>query len=91
MFVNANFFEHRELVNHPIDIFNLAGRLGKLGLANALIVDGRELETNFALAARNMIGVDVLPITGINVYDIMRRDTLVLTKAAVEALTERFK
>jgi large subunit ribosomal protein L4 len=69
----------------------LAGRLGQLGLANALIIDGAQVETNFALAARNIIGVDVLPIAGINVYDIMRRDTLVLTKAAVEALTERFK
>ncbi len=69
----------------------LAERLGKLGLTNALVVDGAEVEANFALAARNIVGVDVLPVQGINVYDILRRDTLVLTKAAVEALTERFK
>jgi large subunit ribosomal protein L4 len=69
----------------------LAARLAKLGFANALIVDGASLDDNFSKAARNITGIDVLPIQGINVYDIMRRDTLVLTKAAVEALTERFK
>jgi large subunit ribosomal protein L4 len=69
----------------------LAAKFDKLGLANALIVDGAEIEANFALAARNITDVDVLPVQGINVYDILRRDTLVLTKAAVEALTERFK
>jgi large subunit ribosomal protein L4 len=69
----------------------LAAKFEKLGLANALIVDGAEIEANFALAARNITDVDVLPVQGINVYDILRRDTLVLTKAAVEALTERFK
>lgn len=69
----------------------LAAKFEKLGLGNALIIGGAEIETNFALAARNIPEVDVLPVQGINVYDIMRRDTLVLTKAAVEALTERFK
>ena len=69
----------------------LAAQLAGLGLSNALIVDGAALEDNFRLAARNIPQIDVLPIQGINVYDIMRRDTLVLTKAAVEALTERFK
>jgi large subunit ribosomal protein L4 len=69
----------------------LAAHLAGLGLSNALIVDGAAVEDNFRLAARNIPEVDVLPIQGINVYDIMRRDTLVLTKAAVEALTERFK
>ena len=69
----------------------LAAQFKGLGLANALIIDGAELETNFALAARNIASVDVLPVQGINVYDILRRDTLVLTKAAVDALTERFK
>ena len=68
----------------------LAQRFGKLGVINALIVDGSQVESNFALAARNIAGVDVLPVHGINVYDILRRDTLVLTRAAVEALTERF-
>jgi large subunit ribosomal protein L4 len=64
---------------------------GKLGLGSALIIDGAAVEDNFRLAARNIPDIDVLPVAGINVYDIMRRDTLVLTKAAVEALTERFK
>ena len=69
----------------------LAERFRSLGLTNALIIDGAAIEDNFRLAARNIPGIDVLPIQGINVYDILRRDTLVLTKAAVEALTERFK
>ena len=69
----------------------LAERFKSIGLANALIIDGAAIEDNFRLAARNIPGIDVLPIQGINVYDILRRDTLVLTKAAVEALTERFK
>jgi large subunit ribosomal protein L4 len=63
----------------------------KLGFSNALIIGGATVEDNFRLAARNIPEIDVLPVQGINVYDIMRRDTLVLTKAAVEALTERFK
>lgn len=69
----------------------LKKKLAKLGWASALIVDGAELEKNFSLAARNIIGIDVLAVQGINVYDILRRDKLVLTKAAVEALEERFK
>ena len=69
----------------------LAGSLSGLGLSNALIIDGAAVNENFALAARNIPHVDVLPVQGINVYDILRRDTLVLTKAAVEALSERFK
>lgn len=63
----------------------------KLGLSNALIVDGALVDENFALAARNIGNIDVLPIQGINVYDILRRQTLVLTKAALEALEARFK
>jgi large subunit ribosomal protein L4 len=61
-----------------------------LKLVSALIVGGREIDENFGRAARNIHGIDVLPIQGINVYDILRRDTLVLTKAAIEALEERF-
>ncbi len=64
---------------------------GKLGLANVLVIDGSEVNENFAKAARNIPNVDVLPVQGINVYDILRRHNLVLTKAAVEALQERFK
>jgi len=63
----------------------------KLGLTTVLIIDGEEVEKNFGLAARNLPGVDVLPVAGINVYDIMRRNELVLTKAALEALEARLK
>ena len=70
---------------------DLSERLGKLGIPNVLVIDGAEVDTNFALAARNLPHIDVLPIQGINVYDILRRDTLVLTKAALEALEARFK
>ena len=69
----------------------LAKQFGKLGWENALIVDGAEVEANFANAARNVPNVDVLPVQGINVYDILRRKTLVLTKAALDALEARFK
>lgn len=69
----------------------LLDRFGKLGLANALIISGDEVQANFKLAARNIPNIDVLPVQGINVYDILRRDTLVLTKAAVDALEARFK
>ncbi len=63
----------------------------KLGLGSALIIDGAEVQLEFARAARNLPGVDVLPAQGINVYDILRHDKLVLSKAALEALQERFK
>ncbi|GBD47530.1 50S ribosomal protein L4 [Methylopila sp. Yamaguchi] len=66
-------------------------QIEKLGFANALIVDGAEVEANVKLAARSVPYVDVLPVQGINVYDILRRDTLVLTKAAIDALEARFK
>ncbi|WP_127089566.1 50S ribosomal protein L4 [Aquabacter cavernae] len=69
----------------------LKDRFEKLGIASVLVIDGAEVEANVALAARNLPYVDVLPIQGINVYDILRRDTLVLTKAAVDALEARFK
>ena len=69
----------------------LAGQFKKLGLSSALIIDGASVEPDFARAARNIPAVDVLPVQGIKVYDILRRDTLVLTRAAVDALTERFK
>ncbi len=63
----------------------------KMGILNALIIDGATLNEGFARAARNVPNIDVLPIQGINVYDILRRKHLVLTKAAVEALEARFK
>jgi large subunit ribosomal protein L4 len=63
----------------------------KLGFSNALVIDGAEVEKNFSSAARNIPDIDVLPVVGINVYDILRRNKLVLTKAAVDALEARFK
>ena len=68
----------------------LAAQFGKLGLSNALIVDGATLDANFTTAARNIPNIDVLPVQGINVYDVLRHKKLVLTKAAVEALEARF-
>lgn len=70
---------------------DLIARFGKLGLASALIVDGASVDQKFGLAARNIPNIDVLPVAGINVYDILRRDKLVLTRAAVDALEARFK
>jgi large subunit ribosomal protein L4 len=63
----------------------------KLELSNALIIDGTEPEPGFARAARNIPNIDVLPAQGINVYDILRRRKLVLTRAAIAALEARFK
>ena len=70
---------------------SLRTSLQKLGLTNALIIDGTEVATNFQLAARNIPQIDILPAQGINVYDIIRRKKLVLTKAAIEVLEARFK
>lgn len=67
----------------------LASVVQDLGWKRALVIDGAEVNENFARAARNIDGLDVLPSAGANVYDILRRDTLVLTKAAVEALEAR--
>jgi large subunit ribosomal protein L4 len=61
------------------------------GWKRVLVIDGAEVNENFARAARNLEGVDVLPSMGANVYDILRRDTLVLTRAGVEALEARLK
>ena len=69
----------------------LKGVFAKANLKNALIIDGAEVDNNFALAARNVPQIDVLPVQGANVYDIMRRGKLVLTKAAIDALEARFK
>lgn len=62
---------------------------GKRGFVNALIIGGAELQDNFVLASRAIPNVDVLPVQGINVYDILRRDTLILTTAALDALNAR--
>ena len=69
----------------------LAQALKGLGWTKVLVIDGAEVNSNFALAARNIDGIDVLPSVGANVYDILRREKLVLTKAGVEALEARLK
>ena len=69
----------------------LRGRLQKLGLANALFIDGAQIAASVRAAARNIPNIDVLPAAGINVYDVMRRHKLVLTRAAVDVLEARFK
>ncbi|MCA0202551.1 MAG: 50S ribosomal protein L4 [Proteobacteria bacterium] len=69
----------------------LDAQFKKLGWKSVLIIDGAQVDEGFARAARNIPGIDVLPSQGANVYDILRRDTLVLTKAALEKLEERLK
>ena len=68
----------------------LRAQFDKLGLKSALIIAGPEVNKDFGLAARNIPLVDVLPNAGLNVYDVLRRDTLVLTRSAVEAIEARF-
>ena len=67
----------------------LAARLGRFGWTSALLIDGPEVDRNFGLAARNLAGLQLLPPDGANVYDILRRDVLVLTREAVRQLEER--
>ena len=67
----------------------LAEALKKWGWSSALLIDGQDLDRNFELAARNLVGVQLMPSVGANVYDILRRDVLVLTTAAVRQLEER--
>jgi large subunit ribosomal protein L4 len=68
----------------------LRAQFEKLGLINALVITGIEIDANFKLAARNIPNVDVLPNAGLNVYDILRRKTLVLTREAIDAISARF-
>ncbi len=69
----------------------LREQFGKLGWTNVLVIAGASVDNNFGLAARNIPNVDVLPNAGLNVYDVMRRHTLVLTKEAIEAINTRFE
>ena len=80
-----------DLVSAEAKTKALVGTFASLGLTNALVIGGAEIDSNFKLAAQNIPNIDVLPVQGINVYDILRRGKLVLSKAAVEALEERFK
>ena len=68
----------------------LRTQIDKLGWTNALIIAGAEVDNNFRLAARNIPSIDVLPSAGLNVYDILRRGTLVLTRDAIDAINARF-
>ena len=68
---------------------DLKNIFANMGWTNCLIIDGKSVDENFALASRNIIGVDILPTIGANVYDILKKDKLVLTKEAVECLKER--
>ena len=70
---------------------DLQAKLSVCGLNNCLIIDGKDVDMNFALASRNIAGVDILPTIGANVYDILRKDKLVLTKDAVNCVEERLK
>lgn len=70
---------------------DLQGKLSAFGWNNCLFIDGKEVDINFALASRNIAGIDVLPTIGANVYDILKKDKLVLTKNAVSCLEERLK
>jgi large subunit ribosomal protein L4 len=70
---------------------DLLNKLNVLGWNNCLFIDGKEVDVNFALASRNIVGVDVLPTIGANVYDILRKEKLVLTKDAVACLEERLQ
>jgi large subunit ribosomal protein L4 len=79
-----------ELAASEMKTKGLTAQLAGLGISDALIIDGKEIDLNFDRATRNIQGVNVLPIQGINVYDILRYNTLVLSKAAIEALEERF-
>ena len=67
----------------------LQKKLDSMGVSNALVIGGEQLDQNFSLAARNIVGIDVLPQVGANVHDILRHDQLVLTKEAVQALEAR--
>ncbi|MGB1547682.1 MAG: 50S ribosomal protein L4, partial [Alphaproteobacteria bacterium] len=70
---------------------DLVANLGKLGWSSVLVIDGPEVDANFRRAAQNLPGIDVLPQQGTNVYDILRRDLLVLTKDAVQHLEARLR
>jgi large subunit ribosomal protein L4 len=70
---------------------SLAKQIKSLGWKRALIIDGQKVNAEFAQAARNIDGLDILPSVGANVFDILKRDTLIITKAGVEALEARLK
>ena len=86
---NLVILENLEMTEAKTSVLAKAAK--ELGWKRVLIIDGAEVNENFALAARNIEGIDVLPSIGANVYDILKRDVLVITKAGVEALEARLK
>lgn len=92
--LSAKLAEGKLRVINNVDINDhktslLTATLSTLGLSSVLVIDGQDVNKNFLLAASNIIGVDVLPQQGANVYDILRHDEIVLTEAAVRCLEER--
>lgn len=86
---NLVIIENLEMTEAKTSVLAKAAK--ELGWKRVLIIDGADVNENFALAARNIEGIDVLPSIGANVYDILKRDVLVITKAGVEALEARLK
>jgi large subunit ribosomal protein L4 len=86
---NLVILENLEMTEAKTSVLAKAAK--ELGWKRVLIIDGAEVNENFVLAARNIEGIDVLPSIGANVYDILKRDVLVITKAGVEALEARLK
>ena len=95
MEVAGKGMDHSGRIKNGVFVREIGGALAKqfeaLGWKSVLIIDGPTLDENFARAARNLPGIDVLPQQGANVYDILRRDTLVLTRDAVQQLEARLK
>ena len=92
--VSSPLFMHAQFLNGSLlvrPVHHLVKRFESLGWGSVLLIDGVELDAGLVRAARNIPEVDVLPQQGANVYDILRRDTLVLTRDAVQALEARLK
>ena len=88
---NRTTAAHNDATMADAKTANLAKAARELGWKRVLIIDGAEINENFAKAARNIDTIDVLPCIGANVYDILKRDQLVITKAGLEALEARLK
>lgn len=90
-FKSESLFVIDDLAMSDFKTKSLLAKFSALGFDNALFIGGCELDVNFVRAASNIPNIDVLPVQGINVYDILRRHKLVLSRASIEALEERFK
>ncbi len=80
-----------DLATDTVKTKDMVAKIANLGWKSALVISGAEVDKNFGLAVNNIVGIDVLPQQGLNVYDIMKKDTLVLTKDAIEHLEARLK